>query len=85
MGWWYDVPSYRVQQILLPRIRFWIKPRKLAYILWNKFLYAYNYNVITSNIRLRLVRYLYPVINVLIFSKIYWYSENILTWRDYKT
>ncbi|KAM3138013.1 hypothetical protein pb186bvf_009908 [Paramecium bursaria] len=37
----------------------------------NLFLYAYNYNVFTANIRLRLLRYLFPVINIAAFTKVY--------------
>jgi len=42
----------------------------------NLFLYSYNYNSFTHNIRFRTFRYLFPVISVGIFSQIYW---------DYKT
>ena len=39
----------------------------------NLFLYSYNYNVMTANIRFRLMRYLFPVISLAIFGNIYWY------------
>ena len=38
---------------------------------FNLFLYAYNYNVISSNIRLRLLRFAFPIINVGIFAQVY--------------
>jgi len=43
---------------------------------FNLFLYAYNYNVYTHNIRFRTMRYLFPVVSVFLFQQIYW---------DYKT
>jgi hypothetical protein len=43
---------------------------------FNLFLYAYNYNTISANIRLRTLRYLFPVISLGIFANVYW---------DYKT
>jgi hypothetical protein len=45
----------------------------LAMNLW---VYAYNYNIYTYNIRLRTVRYLFPITQSLLFGWLYW---------DYKT
>jgi len=42
----------------------------------NLFLYAYNYNTFTYNLRFRLMRYVFPIVNLAIFGNIYW---------DYKT
>jgi len=42
----------------------------------NLFIYSYNYNNYTANIRLRTMRYLFPIANIYIFSCVYW---------DYKT
>ncbi|KAL4495053.1 hypothetical protein ABPG72_015753 [Tetrahymena utriculariae] len=38
----------------------------------NLFLYAYNYNNFTANIRFRTMRYLFPVVSLAIFGNIYW-------------
>ncbi|CAD8208551.1 unnamed protein product [Paramecium octaurelia] len=45
----------------------------------NLFLYAYNYNVITQNIRFRTFRYLFPVVQCVIFGKIYFEYKSELT------
>ncbi len=39
---------------------------------FNLFFYAYNYNNYTANIRLRTMRYLFPVVNIGLFFSIYW-------------
>lgn len=39
---------------------------------FNLFLYAYNYNTITANIRFRNLRFLFPAISFIIFGNIYW-------------
>ncbi|KRX02572.1 hypothetical protein PPERSA_11912 [Pseudocohnilembus persalinus] len=46
---------------------------------FNLFLYAYNYNNMTANIRLRSMRYLFPVFSVAIFGNIYWEYKSQLT------
>lgn len=38
----------------------------------NLFLYAYNYNNFTANIRFRTMRYIFPAISLAIFGNIYW-------------
>lgn len=45
---------------------------QMAALGFNFFLYAYNYNSYTYNIRFRTYRYLFPLVNVLIFADIYW-------------
>jgi len=45
----------------------------------NLFLYSYNYNTYTGNIRFRTMRYLFPAVNLLIFGQIYWSYKTQLT------
>ncbi|EGR33122.1 hypothetical protein IMG5_061210 [Ichthyophthirius multifiliis] len=45
----------------------------------NLFLYAYNYNNYTSNIRFRTMRYFFPIVSFAIFGNIYWDYRSQLT------
>jgi len=39
---------------------------------FNLFLFSYNYNALTYNIRLRHVRYIFPVVQTYLFGRCYW-------------
>ena len=44
---------------------------KAGFFACNLFFYAYNYNNLTANVRLRSMRYLFPAVNLLIFTNVY--------------
>lgn len=69
---WDDIMSYPV-----------IDHRRYFYygvtLFGNLMFYSYNYNKITGNIRLRYLRYWFPIINFAVFTKVYFEYKNSVT------
>jgi len=69
---WEDDMTY--PQVYYPRLVF-----NLTGVFLNLWIYAYNYNNYTYNLRLRTLRYLFPFVHVGLFGSLYWeYKTQLL-------